>query len=331
MANQLALDPLTANDGHKLHAIFTPAEGEMRGAVHLAHGMGEHAGRYAHVIAALSAAGFAVLAHDHRGHGETAGLNDVPLGHMTAGGATMETWVEDMGVARTALIEQVRAQTPLILLGHSMGSFFAQRTVQAHPDWYQALILSGSTGRPNVKQNLASYLPRLEARLRGRDKPAKIFHEITFQDFNRPFKADGHRQAWLSRDPAVWSAYAADPFCDYIVYTGAYCEVGRMIRANFTREGLSRLRGHMPTLMFGGTRDPLSSMGAGLQSLHDEWQGQGMSDLSLKFWDEGRHETLNEINKDQVIAYMVDWLSSRAEGLAMSVRAKVSMMCKGLF
>ncbi len=302
---------LTAADGHGLFAEFTPAKGTLRGAVHLAHGMGEHQGRYAHVRAALNAAGFAVLAHDHRGHGQTADLNGDPLGHMTSGGATKEDWVSDMGVARQALIDEVGAEVPLILLGHSMGSFFAQRTVQAHPDWYGTLILSGSTGRPTAKQNLASWIPRIEARLRGRDKPCKIFHELTFQDFNRPFKGDGHRQAWLSRDPEIWAAYAADPHCDYVVYCGGYVELGKMIQANFTEAGLGALRADMPTLIFGGTCDVLSDMGPGLERLAEEWKGRGVQDLSLKLWEGGRHECLNETNRDEVIGFMVEWLKEK--------------------
>ena len=302
---------LSAADGHKIHATFTPAKGEMRAAVHLNHGMGENAGRYAHVIEALSAAGFAVLAHDHRGHGKTAQLNDVTLGNMTAGGVTMETWVADMGVARDALVSEVGAETPLILLGHSMGSFFAQRAVQAHPDWYHALILSGSTGRPNAKQRFSTLIPKMEALFRGNEQPAKLFHELTFQDFNRPFKGEGHRQAWLSRDPEIWAAYHDDPLCDFIVYCQSYVEVARMITTNFEAASLSNLNTAMPTLMFGGTADALSSGGPGLQRLYDEWLGLGFDDLSLKFYEDGRHEMMNETNKDEVIADMLAWLTER--------------------
>ena len=302
---------LTASDGHQLHSAFTPAVGEMRAAVHLNHGMGEHQGRYAHVIAALAQAGFAVLAHDHRGHGKTAGLNGTTLGNMTANGASMETWVADMGVARDHLALEVGKDVPIILLGHSMGSFFAQRAVQANPDWYDALILSGSTGRPNAKQRLSTLIPKMEALFRGKEAPAKTFHELTFQDFNRPFKADGHRQAWLSRDPELWKAYHDDELCDCVVFCQSYIEVARMITTNFEAGELARLKTSMPTLMFGGTADALSSGGPGLQRLYDEWLGLGFGDISLKFWEDGRHETMNETNRDVVIGHMVSWLTAR--------------------
>ena len=302
---------LKAVDGHQIYSEFTPAKGKIRAGVHLNHGMGEHLGRYAHVAAALAKAGYAVLSHDHRGHGQTAQLNDVTLGNMTAGGLTMETWVADMGIARSALHGLVGEGVPLILLGHSMGSFFAQRAVQTHPDWYDGLILSGSTGRPNLKQRLSTWLPKLEALFRGKERPAKLFHELTFQDFNRSFKADGHRQAWLSRDPEVWQAFAADELCGFVVYCQSYVEVARMIRVNFETEHLAQLNTAMPTLLFGGTADALSAGGPGLQRLYDEWLTLGFTDLSLKFWPEARHETMNEINKDEVIGHMIDWLKAR--------------------
>ena len=230
---------------------------------------------------------------------------------MTAKGASMETWVADMGLARQRLRQEVGEDTQLVLLGHSMGSFFAQRAVQAHPDWYGALILSGSTGRPTLKQRLSTWIPWLEARLRGKEQPAKLFHELTFQDFNRPFKGDGHRQAWLSRDPAVWQAYSQDPLCDYVVYCQSYVEVARMITANFETDHLACLNTSMPTLMFGGTADALSDGGPGLQRLYAEWQGLGFEDIELKLWPDGRHETMNEINKDAVITHMIAWLDAR--------------------
>ena len=306
-------DPFTlrATDNYLIYAEYSPAQSTLRAAVHLVHGMGEHQGRYIHVRDALNQAGYAVLAHDHRGHGKTAELNGDPLGHMTAAGATMETWVSDMGVARQALIDQVRQGIPLILLGHSMGSFFSQRTVQSHQDWYDGLILSGSNGRANFKQRLATYIPRLEALLRGRNKPAEFFHELTFREFNRSFKADGHRQAWLSRDSKIWAAYTADPHCGFVVHAGSYIELGRMIQMNFESANMAQLNRNMPTLMFGGTRDALTEMGIGLQKLYDEWQSLGFEDISLKFWHDCRHECLNELNKLDVLAHTIDWLKAR--------------------
>ena len=124
-----------------------------RGVVQLLHGVGEHAGRYGAVIAELTAAGFTVYADDHRGHGRT-GMKQhgdtAKLGRLGPGG--LRAVVADVWQL-TGLIRAEKPGLPLVLLGHSWGSFLAQMVLDAHPDAYDAVILSGSAHRTPTDLN----------------------------------------------------------------------------------------------------------------------------------------------------------------------------------
>src|SRR4030095_2071511 len=129
-------------DGTGLAGFVWEAEGvEPRALLQLAHGAGEHAGRYFERLAPVMAAGFRIYAADHRGHGLTSGMDG--LGDFGPGGAAAV--VDDMAV----LSRLARAETPglpLVLMGHSMGAMMAQAYVLEHADLIDALVLSGTTG-----------------------------------------------------------------------------------------------------------------------------------------------------------------------------------------
>lgn len=139
----------------------------------IAHGYGEHIGRYEHVGQALRARGSDVVGPDHQGHGESPGERALV--------EDFEALVDDL----RGVVEATRGELPVVMVGHSMGGLIATRYAQRHRDDLAGLVLSG----PAIGLS-----PAFEAGLALPELPA-----------------DPIDVAALSRDPAVGEAYAADP------------------------------------------------------------------------------------------------------------------------
>jgi alpha-beta hydrolase superfamily lysophospholipase len=267
----------------------------VRAVVQIAHGMAEHAARYARFAEALTSAGYAVYADDHRGHGKTASEADV--GHF----ADREGWDLVLSDLR-ALGARAKEEQPgkkVIFFGHSMGSFFGQQLLQKHWRDYDGMILSGSNAPGSVLERLGGGAARLE-RLRGgpRGKSALLAF-LSFGSFNDAFKPARTEFDWLSRDAAEVDKYVADPRCGFRCTNQLWVDLLDGLRAIAT-SGFGSVRKDFPVLLFAGDRDPVSRGGKGVTELHERLRSAGLSRASIRLYVEGRHEMLNETNRDEV-------------------------------
>lgn len=286
-------EPRTAEftDAHGIAIVYDvhPAEGTPRGVVQLLHGVGEHAGRYGAVIAALTAAGFSVYADDHRGHGRT-GVRQhgdpARLGRLGPGG--IRAVVEDEWQL-TGIIRAENPGLPIVLLGHSWGSFLSQMLLDAHPDAYDAVILSGSARR-------------------------------TLRDLNsRPLNArwagpEATGLEWLSRDPAVWAEFAADPLTTQEPLLKLFGPIEAMKLYGRPRKRTPGTDGggrDVPLLLMVGRDDPVG----GPRSVHrlaDAYRSRsGLTDVTTLVYPDARHEIFNELQQDEVRADLLAWLDAR--------------------
>jgi alpha-beta hydrolase superfamily lysophospholipase len=185
-------------DGTRIVAYRWDPEDEPRAAIQLTHGMGEHARRYDHVARALNDAGFVVYAQDHRGHGASADPD--AFGDLGPGG--WAALVDDIGLL-SAKIRGDHADLPLILLGHSMGSFAVQQYLLDHSVDVDGVVLTGTAAIDLLE-------PALDL-----DQP------LDLAVFNAPFQPARTDYDWLSRDEAIVDAYIADPGCGFGIDTGS--------------------------------------------------------------------------------------------------------------
>ncbi len=278
-------------DGVPITAYRWDPPGAPAAALQIAHGMGEHAQRYAALAAALNAAGFVVYAQDHRGHGGTAGSG--ALGDLGEGG--WPALVADIG----ALSARVRADhpgLPLILLGHSMGSFAVQQYLLDHSADTEGVILTGT-----------AVIDLLE--------PALDFDQpLDLAMFNAPFAPARTDFDWLSRDEAVVDAYVADPRCGFGLTPAAARQMFEGARRLADPEQVARMRPDLPVYIVAGEADPVNGGLALLGPLADRYRAAGLSDVVVRTYPGARHEILNEVNRDEVIATLILWASRVAGG-----------------
>jgi alpha-beta hydrolase superfamily lysophospholipase len=279
---------LTSSDGLCISCARWESRGPARAVVQIAHGMGEHMGRYADTVAVLVAAGLTVYANDHRGHGLS---THAQLGDFGKGG--FELLVQDM-VRLSEIAREENPGLPLLLLGHNMGSFAAQRYVIDHSHEIDGLILSGSGALDGLARTalLASVGSNL---LNAAFEPART-----------PFD-------WLSRDQAIVEAFMADPLCFADLQPGSRASLLSAAPRLRDPVALRKIRRDLPIYLFSGSEDPVGQQLRGLRTLIGRYRDAGLRDIAFDSYPSGRHEMLNEINRREVQTRLLGWISQRLE------------------
>ncbi len=290
-------------DGAALHVRGWVID-EPKAIVQVLHGMAEHGARYERLAGALAEAGYATYAHDHRGHGQS-----IPKGAEPGHKADSDGWnriVEDAhGVNRE--IANRHPNVPIIILGHSMGSFVLQQLLFEHPHDMVAAALSGSNGKPPPIAMLGKLVARVERARVGKQKPSPIMQKLTFDDYNKAFAPNRTEFDWLSRDPDEVDKYVADPLCGFAVSTQVWIDMLAALDRISNPRNVAKVPKGMPLYLFAGDRDPVGDYGKGVKRLRDAYKRAAVFDVRMKLYPEARHETLNETNRQEVTDDFIAW------------------------
>jgi alpha-beta hydrolase superfamily lysophospholipase len=278
-----------ADDGQTLLARRWLPEGPPRAIVQIAHGLAEHSARYARLATALNSAGYGAYANDHRGHGPKAAPAD--LGHFADEGG-WDKVVRDLWTFNR-LIAAEAPGTPIVFLGHSLGSFLGRGFIARHSDALAGVALSGSNGKPPAIATLGRLIAREERLRLGKRGKSDPILQMWFGEFNKPFKPARTAFDWLSRDEKEVDAFVADPLCGFPFTTQLAIDV------------LDAIRKDMAIYVFSGERDPV---GANIKGLIQDLKAAGFTELTTRIYPGARHETLNELNRDEVTRDFIAWL-----------------------
>lgn len=280
-----------------------PDDGKPTAIIQIIHGLAEHSKRYERFAKFLTGFRYGVISYDHRGHGET---DPVSLGFIPNedGFQRMVENIQDF----TIRVNQEYPNQPKILFAHSMGSFLTQRYMQLFDDQPAGIIYSGSNGKPSKLLSVGTALSSTIWTLKGADYKSTFIHNLTFGAFNSPFKPNRTEVDWLSRDQKEVDAYVSDPLCGSTPSVSFY---------NHFFNGLKSLHNHtpfadhdlsIPIFIISGNQDPVSDMGKGIKNLEHIFKTDGVSDLTVKLYQGARHELLNEINRDEVMQDLKNWI-----------------------
>jgi alpha-beta hydrolase superfamily lysophospholipase len=254
--------------------------------IQIAHGLGEHARRYDLMAATLNRAGFSVYADDHRGHGQT-GVKQLEnkqikrLGNLGPGGmAATFKQVADF----SELIKAENPGKPLVFLGHSWGSFIAQKVINNKSDFYDAVILSGSA------LTMPGYLAT--------------------GDFNKVWKklpgSTGYE--WLSRDVKIQNKFVEDPLTFLALAMQVF---GVKNSLQLFGAPSKQVRPDLPILVQVGEADPIGGERSNKALVEAYRKNAGIDDIELFVYHECRHEIYNELNKEAIIEDLVTWVNQR--------------------
>jgi alpha-beta hydrolase superfamily lysophospholipase len=276
------------------------------GAVQIAHGMVEHAARYERFAAALTKAGYAVYANDHRGHGKTAGSLD-RVGYF-ADEMGWEKVVVDMHTL-TGIIKKECPKKPFFLFGHSMGSFLSRYYSMHYADELSGLLLSGTAGDPGIMGKIGLFIAKMDAKIHGKKAKSNIMNKLSFGAFNDAFKPNRTNYDWLSRDNAEVDKYVNDPWCGAVCTAGFFCDLlGGVVYIN-KKENIAKIPKSLPIYIYSGAKDPVGGNTKGVSQVYNTLKDAGIGDVTLKFYEDARHETLNDINREEVFRDVIAWMN----------------------
>ena len=297
---------VTASDGIPLHTHRWLPDGEAKAVVQIAHGVSEHSARYTRLAEALTTAGYAVYADDHRGHGETA--SDADHGYF-ADKDGWETVVADLR-AVTRFAQEEHPGLPVFLLGISMGSFMARSYVIEDSRDLAGLVLSGTAGDPGLLGRGGMALAKALALVRGPRHVSPMLDQLSFSRFNNAFKPVRTDYDWLSRDEAEVDQYAADPRCGDVPTVGLYIDMVAGLIAVNDRRKVARVRRDLPILLLSGEECQVGANGQGPREVAEQLTSVGVADVTCTLYPGARHELFNETNRDEVTADLVRWLDA---------------------
>ena len=288
-------------DGRTSAAAFLYTDAAVRPfcVLQISHGMCEMMSRYEETAAYFAARGVAVCGNDHLGHGETAKA-EANLGYFGEGGRNF--LLEDMKTMN-ALAHSHFPGLPVVLLGHSMGSFFAREYPIKWPESIDGLIISGTGGKnPLVDVGIGLTTTLSAVKKNGAHARSNFVDHLAFGAY---LKRIGHPKTvydWLSRDEAVVDAFVADPKCTFRFTLNGYKELFLMLKEVTGPKWAARMPKDLPMLIIAGEEDPVSGYGEGTRQVEGWLREAGVRDLAYKIYPGARHEVLNETNREEVYA-----------------------------
>lgn len=275
----------TGADGLRLHVHEWRPTGKSRGIVHLTHGMGEHAGIYDELATTLSRRGFAVYASDLRGHGLS--IKDWP-GRLGKDGWNL--LVADL-IALTDVERARHPGKPLVLVGHSMGSYAVQQIIMEHGELLDGAVLAGTTALDGLIDRLGGL-------------PDRISY------YNAGFEPARTRFDWLSRDAAFVDAFMADPLCAFSLDNDGLRD---MYAAAPRLADPATVPSRLPLYVMVGDRDPLNDRLVLSDLLVERYRAAGLADITYRTYPGARHQLFHETDSDEITADLVAWITRVTE------------------
>ena len=262
-----------------------------RGVVMIIHGMVEHTKRYENFANFLNKKGYITFAWDLRAHGQTVkNAEDVGKYH----GDLFEDCVCDAMYFANMLNEKYHL--PLVVLGHSYGSFVLQRFVQVYQNFSLAIFSGSASMKGNASVSMGLMVARMIKSFKGKDAKAKAIYKLTFGNYGKNFE-NGN---WLTRDQKIFDEYNKDEFCGNVCSANFYVSMFSNMKRVYKKENLEQVVKDKPFLIISGDKDPVGGDGALVQKLKELYDKLGVQDVQIKLYKDARHEILNETNKEEV-------------------------------
>lgn len=273
--------------------------------IHLIHGMSEHGYRYNELGKWLNQKQIYAYSLDLRGHGKTA-KNIDSIGIFSSKNGWDKVILDIKFI--TKKISTEFTDIPTVILGHSMGSFLARELAIKFPNLSNHYIYSATGSHPGMKGHVGGLIARLNCLLFGKDTRSKFLQFLVMGDFNKKIKNPRTIKDWISRDEQVVDNYIKDPYCMQIFKNQFFVDLAYGVMRVNKKKAIKEERKDKYILLFSGEMDPVGKYGKGVKKVFHFYKRNGFPNIELKLYSDGRHEMLNELNKEEVYNYIYKWI-----------------------
>ncbi len=291
-----------------IHALKCVPDGKPRAVVQIAHGIAEHIDRYRPFMEFLADNGFVAAGNDHLGHGKS-----IRVPEEQGFFAEKDGWwrvVDDMDKLHDIMSNEY-PELPYVLFGHSMGSFLTRTYLIKHPDKYDGVILSG-TGHQSPALILGGNVAAsVMAKLNGAMGDGTKLDSLAFGSYLSKIENPRTKFDWLSRDAEQVDKYIADPLCGFVGKIGLYRDMMHGIMFITDKKNIAQMNKEKPVYFMSGDGDPVGDYGKGVERAYKAFCDAGLHDVFMRLYPGGRHEMLNETNKEQVYQDILNWLNEK--------------------
>ena len=280
-------------------------ETQVKAVVLIVHGMAEHSARYENFASFLCSNGFACYAYDQRGHGKTAGSIE-NLGFF-AENKGWEIVVKDL----QKVVNTVKNEHPekkIFIFGHSMGSFIVRSYISCEFTKVNGVILSASAGSNGFLAKIGLMLSNIIMIFSGKKSPSPLMNKLSFGAYNNQFKPVKTDFDWLSRDENNVKKYIEDPYCGTVFSIGFFKDLIWGLEDINLIKTIEKIDKNLPVFFLSGNKDPVSKNGNQIIEIVENFRKAGVLNVEYTLIENGRHESLNEINKDEVYKLILNVL-----------------------
>lgn len=291
----------------KLHAVrYTPDNAEdICCVVQIVHGMAEYIERYEEFARFLTARGCVVTGEDHMGHGKSVGKTGKYGYFCEQDPATV--LVRDVHRLKKAT-QALYPDVPYVIMGHSMGSFITRNYMFRYGTGVNAAIIMGTGMQPPAVLAASKITAGIQRVFCGSEHVSRLIDKLAFGSYNKAIPNPRTSFDWLSRDNERVDKYIADPMCGFVFTVNGFSTLFELISRLHKQENLERIPRNLPVLMLSGDADPVGDYGKGVRKAYESLRDVGIENIRLKFYEGGRHELLNETNRDEVMNDIYTWL-----------------------
>ena len=291
-----------------IHALKCVPDGKPRAVVQIAHGIAEHIDRYRPFMEFLADNGFVSAGNDHLGHGKS-----IRVPEEQGFFAEKDGWwrvVDDMDKLHDIMSKEY-PELPYVLFGHSMGSFLTRTYLIKHPDKYDGVILSGTGHQSPALVLGGNAAASVMAKLNGAMGDGTKLDSLAFGSYLSKIENPRTKFDWLSRDAEQVDKYIADPLCGFVGKIGLYRDMMHGIKFITDKKNIAQMNKEKPVYFMSGDGDPVGDYGKGVERAYKAFCDAGLHDVFMRLYPGGRHEMLNETNKEQVYQDILNWLNEK--------------------